>query len=345
MSRGNRPRPAGERTAEERERAREQRARRRAARSEAHEPNGLAEVSPTAAPAPVEPQASARSLENPATFVEPAERGAEAPSAQTPPPPAPAAPATAQPPAAHVVLPAPAAEAQPAPQAQAPLPPPAAPEPAAGPRGPGALRVRPRSSHSLRGRLAALAAIAAALVVIFVVLDSLLGSSRSKTVAPAVGRVVIPEGSTRLQIAQIAAGDGLAGSYRAAAKSSPLLNPAHYGAPRYTPDLEGFLFPATYDLAPRSSVGRLVDEQLAAFKENFGAEEARRARALHVTPYQLLTIASMVEREARVPGDRAKSAERAGTFRAAKRKTDEARNVAAEKELTEVITNSTVVTR
>ena len=96
-------------------------------------------------------------------------------------------------------------------------------------------------------------------MVIFVVLDSLLGSSRSKTVAPAVGRVVIPEGSTRLQIAQIAAGDGLTGSYRAAAKSSPLLNPAHYGAPRYTPDLEGFLFPATYDLAPRSSVGRLVD--------------------------------------------------------------------------------------
>jgi uncharacterized YceG family protein len=33
-----------------------------------------------------------------------------------------------------------------------------------------------------------------------------------------------------------------------------------------------------------------------------------RARALHVTPYQLLTVASMIEREAKVPADRAKIA-------------------------------------
>ena len=59
---------------------------------------------------------------------------------------------------------------------------------------------------------------------------------------------------------------------------------------------------------PGAPVSRLVEEQLVAFKENFGASEIARARALHVTPYQLLIVASMVEREAQIPGDRPKIA-------------------------------------
>ncbi len=121
-------------------------------------------------------------------------------------------------------------------------------------------------------------------------------------------KVVIPEGETRLQIAQLAKEDGLTGSYRAASVRSPLLNPAAYGAPKSTPNLEGFLFPATYDMNAGAPVGRLVSEQLVAFRERFGPEQVRRARELHVTPYQLLTVASMVEREAQLPGDRAKIA-------------------------------------
>ncbi len=49
-------------------------------------------------------------------------------------------------------------------------------------------------------------------------------------------------------------------------------------------------------------------EQLQAFRERFGPRLIARARALHETPYQLLTVASMVEREALIPGDRAKIA-------------------------------------
>ncbi len=51
-----------------------------------------------------------------------------------------------------------------------------------------------------------------------------------------------------------------------------------------------------------------MEEQLVAFKEHFGAVEFARAHALDVTPYELLTVASMVEREALVPGDRPKIA-------------------------------------
>jgi UPF0755 protein len=123
-----------------------------------------------------------------------------------------------------------------------------------------------------------------------------------------VVKVVIPEGENRLQIAEIAAADGLTGSYAKASERSPVLNPVTYGAPKDTPNLEGFLFPATYDMDAGAPASRLVAEQLEAFQERFGAEEARRARDLHITPYQLLTVASMVEREALVPGDRAKIA-------------------------------------
>ena len=52
---------------------------------------------------------------------------------------------------------------------------------------------------------------------------------------------------------------------------------------------------------PGASVSRLVSEQLAAFKENFGAGEVHRAKVLGVTPYQLLIVASMIEREAQIP--------------------------------------------
>jgi UPF0755 protein len=121
-------------------------------------------------------------------------------------------------------------------------------------------------------------------------------------------RVLIPEGKTRLQISQLAREDGLLGDYLSASTRVPGFDPARYGAPSHTPNLEGFLFPATYDMNAGTPASRLVAEQLAAFAENFGGREIARARDLHITPYQLLIVASMVEREAQIPGDRAKIA-------------------------------------
>jgi UPF0755 protein len=174
--------------------------------------------------------------------------------------------------------------------------------------GPGA--PRPRSRGRIAGsRLAALLALGAVAVVIVLLVRSLTHSGAGKPVAaPTVVKVVIPEGKTRVQIAQLAEKAGLNGSYRRATQRSPLLTPTHYGASRHTPDLEGFLFPATYDMDKGAPVSGLVEEQLTAFGENFGLAEISRAKALGVTPYQLLTVASMVEREAQVPSDRAKIA-------------------------------------
>ncbi len=159
-------------------------------------------------------------------------------------------------------------------------------------------------------RVLAVVAFALAAVAVWIGIGRLTSSGHTaKTVAlPVVARVLIPEGENRRQIAERARAAGLTGSYLKASERSPLLDPAHYGAPDGTPDLEGFLFPATYEIYRGSSASRLADEQLTAFRENFGPAEIARARALHITPYQLLIVASMVEREALVPADRPKIA-------------------------------------
>lgn len=168
---------------------------------------------------------------------------------------------------------------------------------------------RPTGRRSPLPRLAAFVALVAAIVAVVLVVKALHGEKQAKApVVPVAVKVLIPEGKTRAQIAQLTAKAGLKGSYLVASRHSSLLDPARYGAPHGTPDLEGFLFPATYDMDPGESAGRLVAKQLEAFRENFGLSDIARARALHVTPYQLLIVASMVEREAQVPGDRPKIA-------------------------------------
>ncbi len=125
---------------------------------------------------------------------------------------------------------------------------------------------------------------------------------------PVIEHVTIPEGKTRLQTALISRAHKLTGSYLRASVRSPVLDPATYGAPATTTNLEGFLFPATYDVYERSPSSRLVAEQLTAFKENFTPLYEHRAAALNETAYELLIVASLIEREAAAPSDRAKIA-------------------------------------
>jgi UPF0755 protein len=72
--------------------------------------------------------------------------------------------------------------------------------------------------------------------------------------------------------------------------------------------LEGFLFPATYDFLGSTTTGQLVDEQLVAFKDAWKTVDLRYARSKNLTAYDVLIIASMVEKEAFSPDERAKVA-------------------------------------
>ena len=68
--------------------------------------------------------------------------------------------------------------------------------------------------------------------------------------------------------------------------------------------LEGFLFPALYEFTQETSARELVADQLAAFRERFGEVDLRYARSKNLTPYDVLIIASMIEKETAVPRER-----------------------------------------
>jgi uncharacterized YceG family protein len=126
-------------------------------------------------------------------------------------------------------------------------------------------------------------------------------------------RVVFPEGFTRAQmavrvrdVAKIAERErhhrvGLNGSAYLAGSGSGVVK-CLGAAPRK--NLEGFLFPATYDFFTGTTSKALIREQLQTFCRHWTHLNLKYARSKNLTPYDVLTIASMVEREAQVPSER-----------------------------------------
>jgi peptidoglycan lytic transglycosylase G len=119
-----------------------------------------------------------------------------------------------------------------------------------------------------------------------------------------VSSLTLTEGRTRREIDGLLRSQGIRGSYLAATRHSPLLSPTRYGAPRDTPSLEGFLFPSTYQLRDPIAISDLVADQLRTFRQRFSTVSLRFARGKHLTPYDVLIIASMVEAEAQTAHDR-----------------------------------------
>jgi uncharacterized YceG family protein len=131
-------------------------------------------------------------------------------------------------------------------------------------------------------------------------LDALTQSAKA---APKLTRLTIPEGRSRSEIAATTKSAGLDGDYVRASRSSKQLDPRKFGAPKGA-TLEGFLFPATYQLKAGATVEDLVAQQLKAFRRNIAQVDLRRAKRKNLTPYDVLVIASMIEREAGIAKDR-----------------------------------------
>jgi uncharacterized YceG family protein len=115
--------------------------------------------------------------------------------------------------------------------------------------------------------------------------------------------VTIPEGYSRPQAAQLVEEDGVPGSYTKATVRSKYLNPAKYGG-KGAKDLEGFLFPDTFELKPNRPVADLVQLQLQDFKRRIKGVDMKYAKSKNLTVYDVLTIASMIEREVAAPSQR-----------------------------------------
>jgi uncharacterized YceG family protein len=121
---------------------------------------------------------------------------------------------------------------------------------------------------------------------------------------PKTTDITITEGRTITEANRLLRKTSLKGSYAAAARRATTLKPQQFGAPRSIKSKEGFLFPATYKVRQGAPVSDLVAKQLANFRKEFATVNLAYARSKKLTPYDVLIIASMIEREAGVPKDR-----------------------------------------
>jgi UPF0755 protein len=197
-------------------------------------------------------------------------------------------------------VPEPEAAPAPAPKPAKPKKPPRAKKPAK-PK-------PPRSPNHPRGRRLG---IALALGAVFLGLAAIAAlayrhfhrSSPPPVVVVRTITLTIPEGYSRAQTAEVAKEEGLRGNYEKASIRSKYLDPAKYGGVG-AQDLEGFLFPDTFELQKHAAASSLVQLQLEDFKRRIAGVDMSYARSKNLTTYDVLTIASMIEREAGVASQR-----------------------------------------
>ena len=133
--------------------------------------------------------------------------------------------------------------------------------------------------------------------------------------APKILHIVFPEGFTRAEMAErVGAVRKIARArrhvtpkltvkgYLAATSSSTL--PGTFAGDGKRRSLEGFLFPAKYAFFSDETAREFVRRQLTAFRTNFGHVDLAYARSKNLTKYDVLIIASMIEREVAVPSER-----------------------------------------
>ena len=130
---------------------------------------------------------------------------------------------------------------------------------------------------------------------------------------PTILHILFPEGFTRKEmVKRVAEVRRIAKTKR---KVTPKLSGSAYAAAteaakvpapfrKYARRIEGFLFPATYEFTPRTTAKQLVDDQIAHFNDNWAKVDQRFAKTKQLTPYDVLIIASMVEKETIAPAER-----------------------------------------
>jgi uncharacterized YceG family protein len=129
-------------------------------------------------------------------------------------------------------------------------------------------------------------------------------------------RIVFPEGFTIDDMAQrIKAVNKIAEKKR---NITSKLNPKQYSSIAHSTSrppqgfeykkrvssLEGFLFPATYEFTEDTTTRELIAEQEDAFMRAWSQLDLRYSQSKNLTSYDVLIIASMIEKEVQVPKER-----------------------------------------
>jgi UPF0755 protein len=119
-------------------------------------------------------------------------------------------------------------------------------------------------------------------------------------------RLLVPEGYTVSQIAEAVGklpGMNLSAARFIAAATDGTVRSRY--EPQGVNNLEGLLFPATYDVRQGETESELLQQMVLSFEQHAsvaGVDAA--AGSLGMTPYQIITVASIVEREAKHDADR-----------------------------------------
>ena len=198
------------------------------------------------------------------------------------------------------------------------------PEPVTGPAPPRPpRRHRPSRTRLLVRRGIALGLLLAGLAIALWLVTLAVGGLRDDpapkpttvVAAPPTLKIIFPEGFTREQMAErIKEVNGIAREKRSI---SPRLSseaylkttasskiPGKFAEDGKRRPLEGFLFPAAYQFEPKTTSRQLVNRQLEAFERAWGQVDLSYAKSRNLTPYDVLIIASLIEKEVIAPEER-----------------------------------------
>lgn len=69
-------------------------------------------------------------------------------------------------------------------------------------------------------------------------------------------------------------------------------------------NLEGYLFPDTYEFSPETTAAELIEMMVKRFRDLWKPDWSERARSLSLSPRQIVTTASIIETEAKLSDER-----------------------------------------
>ena len=122
--------------------------------------------------------------------------------------------------------------------------------------------------------------------------------------APQEQKLVVPEGYAIWNIEEQVGTVGIGAKEYADALESFAPPEGFLASGEEAASLEGFLFPATYDVGAPADPNSLIQEQLGAFQANFDSIDLSYAKRRGLTAYDVLKIASLIEREVVAPEER-----------------------------------------
>lgn len=124
-------------------------------------------------------------------------------------------------------------------------------------------------------------------------------------------KLTIPEGMAAGQVASLLTEEGRiqGGPYvELSGQPAKFVVPKVGGVASKVSTLEGLLFPSTYYLLQGDGATQLIGAQLAAFEAKTASLPWDKATALGLTPYEIVIVASLIEKEASIADERAKVA-------------------------------------